>query len=65
MKYSSHNHVVPSYSIPQDFHASNSRMIRDIKECNKTLTFAGSKGETGLKGLPGIDGQMGNYGVPG
>jgi len=63
--YSSHNHMVPTYSVPQHFYASNSRMIRGAKECNKILTFAGSKGETGLKGLPGKDGQMGNYGVPG
>ncbi|XP_065892788.1 collagen alpha-1(IV) chain-like [Dysidea avara] len=68
MTYSSQNHMLPSHSISQHIYnepVSSKRMIRDAKECNAILTFAGSKGDTGLKGLTGRDGQIGGYGVPG
>ncbi|XP_065921053.1 collagen alpha-1(I) chain-like isoform X2 [Dysidea avara] len=42
----------------------NKRMTRNAKKCD-TVTFTGSKGDTGLKGLSGRDGPIGNHGIPG
>ena len=63
--YRNKYYVQTTVPIQMNDEFNRKRITRNAKECDAVLTFSGSKGNTGLKGIPGRDGSIGTYGIPG